>query len=74
MQHYRVYVIDAADQVTGRYEIPYPSDEAAIAGASREFRGKSIEIWQGVRCVMTYASNHDSQSEAALHRPVNVIA
>jgi hypothetical protein len=74
MPYYRVYVIDASDQVTGRHELQYQNDDLAIAGASREFQGKSIEIWEGVRCVMTYASNQDSQSEAALHRPVNVIA
>jgi hypothetical protein len=71
--YYRFYLIDDRERVIGRHEISYASDDAAIAGAAREFPGQNVEIWEGVRCVMTCVNEHSYQSEDALHRPINIV-
>ncbi len=74
MPYYKLYVLDENDCVVGRHEVPYPNDEAAVAGAAREFRGQTIEIWEGARCILTVGSNQLRQAQADLHRSVDPLA
>jgi hypothetical protein len=68
MPYYKLYVLDENDRVTGRHEMPYPNDQAALAGVAREFGGQPVEIWEGARCIQL-VTNGD-----ALHRPVDILA
>lgn len=74
MPYYKLYLLDARQTVIGRHERPYPDDEAAIAGAAAEFRGQTVEIWEGARCVLTSADSAVRQGGGDLHRPVDLLA
>jgi len=74
MPYYKLYVLDENDCVTGRHEMPFPNDEAAIAGAAREFRDQTVEIWEGARCILTFTSAQPPRHDVDLHRPVDLLA
>jgi hypothetical protein len=74
MPYYKLYVLDENDLVTGRHEMPFANDEAAIAGAAREFRDQTVEIWEGARCILTFTSKGPQRQDGDLHRSVDILA
>ncbi len=73
MPRYRFYIMDEDDHVTGRHEIQYLDDDLAVVGAAEEFPGKTVEIWDGARCVLTNGHDAVLYSDTALHQPINVM-
>jgi hypothetical protein len=55
---YVIPIIDRSDQILGRYDLDFVSDEAAIAHAQAMLppRGGRFEVWQGTRHVTTVTS------------------
>ncbi len=74
MPYYELYVLDEHDCVTGRHEMPFPDDEAAIAGAARGFRNQTVEIWEGARCILTFTSDQPQHHDDDRHRAVDLLA
>ncbi len=73
MAYYKLYVLDD-DRVTERIEIACPDDDAAIRRSVAEFRGRTVEIWDGARCVLTSTGETRDETHADLHRPVDMLA
>jgi hypothetical protein len=68
MAEYRIYFVNSAGRVAGRFDAVYSSDdEARFAATNRLKSGEQAEVWTGNRCVgQVYASltRHDGTVEA----------
>ncbi|MDO8410034.1 MAG: hypothetical protein Q7S93_08230 [Phenylobacterium sp.] len=52
MQHYRLYIVTAAEDISRTVEDDYPNDLAALAQAARlQTEEHAVEVWTGERLV-----------------------